>query len=172
MKRIWITGSSGSGKTTYATRIGNKLNIPIYHRDHITWQENWKERSDTDQIEIVREISQMDRWVFDGNRFSASKLDGRFENCDVLIHLSRNRFTCFFRALKRYFENRNSPRKDLPEGCKEEFDWTLCKYILFQYPKQKKQRELFFDDLKMARNEVTVLKRRREINKWLKENNI
>ena len=40
MNRIWITGNSASGKTTLANFIGEKFNIPVYHRDSITWDEN------------------------------------------------------------------------------------------------------------------------------------
>ncbi len=35
MDKILIIGCSGSGKSTFAKKLGIKLNIPIYHMDMI-----------------------------------------------------------------------------------------------------------------------------------------
>jgi len=42
MEKIWISGNSGSGKTTLADLIGKKFDIPVYHRDAISWDKDWK----------------------------------------------------------------------------------------------------------------------------------
>lgn len=172
MKKIWITGSSGSGKTTLANRVAESLDLPVYHRDQIIWQENWVERSEEDQIHRIKKISEQDGWVFDGNRLGASKVDGRFHTCDVLIHLEANRFICLLRVVRRYFKHRHDHRKDLAEGCKEALDWILIKYVLFQYPSRKKNRESFFNELKASRKDVKILCHKKDINKWLEDNNI
>lgn len=100
MERIWIAGSSGSGKTTLANIIGNKLHIPAYHRDYITWdRSSIIVRTEDEQIAITKEFMQNERWIFDGARFTASKTDGRLERCYTIIHLDINRFICLFRTI-------------------------------------------------------------------------
>lgn len=97
MKRIWIAGCSGSGKTTLANVISEKLNLPVYHRDLITWDENDNTRSEEEQISIMKEITVNDAWIFEGARFTASRFDGRLDKCDTIIHLSKNTYYKHFR---------------------------------------------------------------------------
>jgi adenylate kinase family enzyme len=96
MQKIWITGSSGSGKTTLANIIGAKLNIPVYHNDKIFWMENWQQRPINQQVEITRGITQKDKWIYEGNNLNSCKQDGRYSECDTIIFLKINRFTCLF----------------------------------------------------------------------------
>ncbi|QVK21355.1 topology modulation protein [Mycoplasmatota bacterium] len=169
MQKIWITGSSGAGKTTLANKLGSKLNIPVYHRDKITWKENWITRSEKEQIELVMGISNKDKWIFEGNRFTASRVDGRLDNCDTLIYLDMNRFICFYRCLKRYLTHRNNPRCELPKGCKEEFTMEVAKYILFEYPRKKSQLKQFLKETTSFGKKVIILKGKREVKKWYKK---
>ena len=37
MKRIIIIGPSGAGKSTLSSKLGDILNIPVYHLDNIWW---------------------------------------------------------------------------------------------------------------------------------------
>jgi len=46
MERIWIAGNSGSGKTTLVNLISEKLGIPVFHRDYISWHEDFTMRTD------------------------------------------------------------------------------------------------------------------------------
>lgn len=166
MKRIWITGSSGSGKTTLANSLGDKLNIPVYHRDQISWKENWQVSSEKEQIELIKEISVKDKWIFDGNRFTASKKDGRLNNCDTIIHINFNRFLCLYRGVKRYFKHKNKARADLAPGCDEEFDMNVVKFILFDYPKKKFKRQKLFKEAEELGKRVIMLNGKIDYNEW------
>ena len=166
MQRIWITGSSGSGKTTLAKKLGDKLNIPVYHRDAITWKENWEERSQEEQIALTKEITKRDKWIFEGNMFTASRLDGRFDKCDTIIFLNINRFICLYRGLRRYFKHKNNPRPELNKGCDEEYDMTVVKYVLLGFPKKKSSREKFFSEAKKLGKKVIILNGQKEVNNW------
>ncbi len=142
VKRTWIKGSSGSGKRTLARKIGEKLTVPVYHRDQISWGANWNYRTEEEQIKLVKSFLGKDRWIFEGNRFSASFKDGRLENCDTIIYLKINRLNCLYREVKKYSKHRNEPREDLPRGGREEMDWTLIRYILWDFPRKKPEIEI------------------------------
>lgn len=51
-KKIAIVGNAGSGKTTTALYLHNKLNIPLYHLDQYYWKPGWQ-RSDHEEFYAV-----------------------------------------------------------------------------------------------------------------------
>ena len=167
MQRIWITGSSASGKTTLANMLGKKLSIPVYHRDRITWGENWQERSECEQIELIKSITGKDKWIFEGNMFTASKKDGRFDRCDTIIYPDVNRFLCLYKSLRRYFKYRKIARPDLADGCSEEYSVEHAKYILFGYPKKSSERQRLFSEAKGVGKTVIILNGCKGVKKWL-----
>jgi adenylate kinase family enzyme len=167
MKRIWISGTSGSGKTTLSNILGTILKIPVYHRDQISYGPNWELISEKDQINKIKAFTSNDRWIFDGCRFTSSKIDGRLDNCDTLIHLETNKFVCIFRGIKRYIQYKNKPRKDLPENCKEEYSFDLIKYVLLEYPGKSNYRKDFFSEAVKMGKKVFVLKNKTEINDFV-----
>ena len=164
MKRIWIAGSAGSGKTTLAELIGRKCDIPVYHRDSITWDENDNMRTEAEQIAIVKDITQNDKWIFEGARFTASKIDGRIDRCDTIIYLNLNRFLCAYRGIKRGI--RTAKRKDIPAAERQPFYPQHIYSVLIGYPKKRQQRESVFE---LARNRginVVVLKTRKDVKEF------
>jgi adenylate kinase family enzyme len=167
MQRIWITGSSGSGKTTLANIIGTKLNIPVYYNDRIFWMEGWHERPTIEQIEITKGISDKDRWIYEGNRFSDCKKDGRYNQCDTIIFLKINRFICLYRFLKRFLEHRGTVRPDITEGCTEKIDIDIVKYIIFDYPKKNNERQKLFTEAAKDKKNVIILNGVKSVKKWL-----
>ena len=170
--KIWIAGSGGSGKTTLSNQIGKAFNVEVIHRDQISWMENWVLRDEKDQIQMIKNLTLKDQWIFDGNKFTASKEDGRFETVDVLIHLDTHPLLCCIRTLTRYIIHKNNPRQDLASGCEEDLDLKHLKYILYDYPKAKKKREAFFKLLKEKRPQVTLISDKKTLNKWLKDHGL
>ena len=45
MKKIMIIGCCGSGKTTLAKKLSNKLNLPLIHLDKLNWRDNWHNKA-------------------------------------------------------------------------------------------------------------------------------
>lgn len=167
MQKIWITGSSGSGKTTLANILGTKLNIPVHYNDKIFWQDNWQERPKNEQIEITKKLLEKDKWIYEGNRFSDCKEDGRYKKCDTIIFLNINRFICLYRFLRRYFKYRGTVRPDITDGCIEKIDVEIIKYIIFDFPtKNNKRQELFTEAIKDKKN-VVILNGEKSVKKWL-----
>src|SRR5689334_5774453 len=67
MRRIAVTGTSGSGKTTFARRLGERLGLPHIELDALFWRPGWVE-SDTESFRTrVAEAIAGEGWVVDGN---------------------------------------------------------------------------------------------------------
>jgi len=65
-RRILVYGVTGSGKTTLARRIGERLDIPSHSADdEIGWLPGWVERPVPEQRSIAAEIAAGDAWVLD-----------------------------------------------------------------------------------------------------------
>lgn len=168
MNRIWIAGSSGSGKTTLANLLGKKYGIPVYHRDYITWDEDLKERTEDEQIEILRNITCKDKWIFEGCRFTASKIDGRLKYCDTIIYLDINRFICLYRVLMRYYKH---VKHKVPKSKFQGFTFEDIKYVLYVYPRKVKKREEIFTLARQNGIDVLILNGRKSVKEFCRQYN-
>jgi len=65
--RIAVVGTTGSGKSTMAETIAQRLNIPHYELDAISWEPNWVEAPREETRQRVEVFTRMDAWVTDGN---------------------------------------------------------------------------------------------------------
>jgi len=137
-KRICILGCSNSGKSTLADALSEKLNIPAYHLDQISHIENtkWERNSDEALIEKHSGIIKQDAWIIDGNYSVCMKK--RLELATFVIWLDPNVFSSVLRYLFRSFKN-NPNRAGRLTGAKNEFGFWLIKWIIFNYPKNRKK---------------------------------
>ena len=128
MDRIAIIGLAGSGKSTFANRLGKKLDRPVVHLDKEYWTGDWKKKytSKEDWANFQRDLVKSDTWIIDGNY--SSSLDIRLERADIIVFFDLPKWQCLWRAFARTF-NRSQPF-DKPEGAKEKIDWELIKFIL------------------------------------------
>jgi adenylate kinase family enzyme len=66
-RRIVVIGTTGSGKTTMARRLSQKLGVPHVELDALHWEPNWTEASNEVFRERVERALRCDEWVVDGN---------------------------------------------------------------------------------------------------------
>ncbi len=169
MKRIWIAGNAGSGKTTLADALGKRNNIPVYHRDYISWDENLNTRSESEQVAMLRDITARECWIFEGARFTAAKIDGRLERCDTIIHLNINRFVCVFRAINRW---RKQIGKNLPPADYQPFTFSHIKSTLIDYPQKAHQRAEILEQAKQKGIHIIEIKTLSQLNKFYRDHNL
>ncbi|MBE9206311.1 adenylate kinase [Nostoc sp. LEGE 06077] len=67
MQRISVVGTTGSGKTTLARQISQRLTISHIELDYLHWEPNWVEVANDVMRDRVSQSLSGDRWVVDGN---------------------------------------------------------------------------------------------------------
>ena len=164
--KIAIIGYSGSGKSTLAQRLGKIYGIDVLHFDRVQFLPGWEVRSQEEKLCITEEfLNTHDAWVIDGT-YSKLAFDRRMEEADEIVILLFNRFTCLFRAYRRYRRYADATRPDMAEGCKEKFDWVFVKWILWQ-GRTRAHRERFRQNAAQYRGKVVVIRNQKQLDAYL-----
>ena len=164
--KISIFGYSGSGKSTLAKALGGVYDLPVLHLDSVHFLPNWEERSREEMSGIVGQFLDVnDGWVIDGT-YSHNCFERRMEESDVLIFLDFDRFTCFFRAWKRYRKNKGKTRADMAEGCEERFGGEFIRWLLWD-GRTKERREKFQKVVGRYALKTVIIKNQRELTAFL-----
>jgi adenylate kinase family enzyme len=127
-RRVVIIGSSGSGKSTFARRMGAVTGLPVIHIDQLFWQPGWVLPDNAAYLERLSAVVAQDRWIIEG--VNPSTLDLRLPRTDLLIRLERHRLVCLWRVGKRIATTRGRVRPDMAPDCPEKLpDLDFLTYI-------------------------------------------
>ena len=128
-ERVLVIGCSGGGKTTLSTRIADKFTLDYLSLDRdVRWLPNWTVRDNTEQRQIITDLVQRPRWVFDGT--SPSTFDIRLPRTDLVIWMRVPRYKALLGLAKRVAANYGRVRFAMAEGCKEPMpDREFLSYI-------------------------------------------
>jgi len=99
MKRINVIGTTGSGKSTFAKALAEKLGYPCFHLDQLFWKPNWVETGDEELFSKVEAVTSGDCWVLDGNYNRTN--DIKWRHADTVIWLDYSFPRTFFQLLRR-----------------------------------------------------------------------
>ena len=127
MRRVLVIGSSGAGKSRLTTRLAEKLGLPAIFLDVHYWRPGWQASDLASWRRRVSELAGNCEWVMDGN-FSET-FDLRMPRADTLVWLDYSRATCMRRVLMRSLKDRGRSRPDLPDGCPEQIDLALVRWV-------------------------------------------
>jgi adenylate kinase family enzyme len=67
LQRIVVVGTTGSGKTTMASRLSDRLGFPHIELDALYWGPNWQMRPQEEFRAAVEQATRGEAWVVDGN---------------------------------------------------------------------------------------------------------
>lgn len=169
MKKIIVAGvSAGAGKSTFAQKFGEKLEIPVHHLDTYYWKAGWVERDTEEFKNIQRKLVEGETWIIEGNY--ASSMEIRLAEADTFIYLELPLRICVYRALKRWIVNYRKTRPDMAEGCPEKMDKEFLKFIVTTYAARKmamRQRAKDFLDSGPDRKSI-ILQTQKQIDGFLK----
>lgn len=129
MPRRWLVlGPGGAGKSTLAAEMSDVLGVPIIHLDRHYWRPGWVEPSPEDFDRQVAHLAAREEWIMDGNYGRTLHL--RVPRAQAVVLLDPPPLQCLWGVISRSLSPRGRARRDLPEGCPEQFpDLQFLHYI-------------------------------------------
>lgn len=159
MIKIIIIGSPGSGKSTFARKLRDITDIPLYYLDMI-WHK--PDRTNISQEEFdtqLNDILQKDRWIIDGNY--QRTLESRLEKCDTVFLMDFPIDVCLSGAESRI----GKKREDLP-WIEHEFDEEFRQWII-DFP-ENRLTQIYQKIEKYRHNkDIIIFKSRKEADEYL-----
>lgn len=130
-KKFAFIGLPGSGKSTFAVKLGRILDIPVHHLDRHMFEPGGGKRDKQEFIEIQKAMLDEEAWVVEGCSFSTFEM--RFAKADVLIYFHFSRMVCFLRLFKRLFNYKSD------FGGLRVITWEILKYT-WNFDEEKELR--------------------------------
>ena len=164
--KIAIVGYSGSGKSTLARELAHIYQTEVLHFDAVHFLPNWKIRCKEEKLLMTQAfLDTHNSWVIDGN-YSKLFYERRMEEADLIIILLFNRFSCLYRAYRRYLQYKNTTRPDMAEGCTEKFDFEFIKWILWE-GRTKSARDRYNNLISQYKDKVVVIKNQKQLDAFI-----
>ncbi len=166
MRRICVIGINGAGKTTFARKMAQKLDLPLVHIDSLYWFDNWQATPRDVFLQKLQAETEKDEWIIDGNNLRS--LPARLERADGVVWLDYPAIVGALGALRRILRNRGRSRPDMGGECVEKLDRRALDFVRGILSFNRKNRPRIEEMLKNAPSvRVYRLKSRREAEKFL-----
>ena len=157
-KKFALIGLPGSGKSTFANRLGKALGIPVHHLDRHRFELDGKKKDKQEFLKIQQQILNEDAWIVEGCSFSTFEM--RFQKADVMIYFHFSRFICFFRLFKRIFNY----KKEF--GGLRSINWEILKYT-WNFDKEKRAHIAYLSQ-KYPKTDFFIFKNQKDADKYMK----
>jgi len=161
--RIFILGTSGSGKTYLAKELSKRLNIQEYDLDDIFFSRKYdKPRSEKSREKMFTAICKKEKWVIEG--VYSTWIDAGIKKSDLVIILDTPFHITSYRIFKRFLSRKGKHK----ETWKDIF--TLLKFV-------KKYRKKSYDKgyykhkeiIDKHKVEFVEIKNKKGLSKFLEE---
>ena len=168
-RRVHVVGTSGSGKTTVARAIADKLGIRHIELDAIHWQPGWTELPEDEFNQRVREVTEEGDWTIDGNYKVVRELI--WERVDTIVWLDMPFIPVFLRVLWRTIR-RFVTQEKLWNTNTENIGSLIGKYSmpLWVIQTHKRRRDEYpplLADPSLGHVDIKIFKSFREVNAWI-----
>lgn len=170
MKRVSVIGTTGSGKTTFARTLAQRIGGAHIELDSLHWEPNWTEAP----LEVLRArveaATQTGCWVVDGNYSKVRDIIWR--RADTVVWLDLPFRIVLWRLTRRTF-GRAFHREELWNGNRENL-WThfftrdsLFLWVLQTYWRHKRDYPELFARPEHAHLQIVRLRSGADAAKWL-----
>lgn len=126
-KKIVVVGVSAAGKSLFARRLADKLNLPVFLMDAIMWKPGWQYIGDEETVKRLQEVSAGAEWIIEGY-ISKNARTFIFDRADTIIYLDYSPIVASWRYLKRWWKHHSDPRPEL-EGSPDTFSFKFLKLV-------------------------------------------
>jgi adenylate kinase family enzyme len=170
MQRIAVVGTSGSGKTTMARALAERLGVPHIELDALHWGPDWSP-VDTDTFRArVRAAASADRWVCDGNYSAVRPII--LERADTVVWLDLPLRVCLARVAARTVRRSRTGEDLWGSGNRE--SWrkqvgrdSLIWWVLTTHRRRRREYEARFADPAYRHLRVVRLRTAAAAERWL-----
>ncbi|MDE5619928.1 MAG: adenylate kinase [Ruminococcus sp.] len=154
-----IIGSAGAGKSTFARKLRDKTNLPLYYLDMIWHKPDQTNISRNEFDSILNSIVKKDSWIIDGNY--QRTLEMRLKECDTVFLLDFPTEICLSGAESRI----GKKREDLP-WTETEFDNEFRQFIIDFSENQLPEIYKLLENYRENKN-IIIFYSREETNDYL-----
>jgi adenylate kinase family enzyme len=167
-RRIVVSGSTGSGKTTLARRIAAAIGAPHVELDSLYHGPNWTPADDETFRARLLERTSGDSWVVDGNYRAVRDLT--WGRADVVVWLDyamwRPAWRLFWRSLRRGIR-----KQELWNGNRENLRTqflTKESLFLWLWKTHRLHRRMYPEQFaQFAQLRVVTIRSPRDLDRWL-----
>lgn len=157
--KILIVGIVASGKSTFARKLSNKLDIRHYEIDSIVHDDIKKtKRTVEEQLNIINEINKNSDWIIEGTL--REKLDILLELSDLIIWIHPPLYLRKIRIVLRYIKQKIGVEKSTYNP-----DIKMLK-AMFKWTREFDEKK-FMDRLYNYKEKLKILKTKKEIKELL-----
>ena len=155
MTKIFISGGSGSGKSTYAKKLSKQLDIPYFDLDDIYWITYSNKRPKQERIKLLNQILQNNTdWIIDGVYFQ-DWIIPIIEQSDKIIIVNTPKYKRQYRIIKRFLSRIFFQKK---KNEHQETVKTLFKLLLWSNNYEKKYLPELIKKIKQTNKTYTTIK--------------
>ena len=170
--RISVVGTCGSGKTTMARTLAERLGVPHVELDALSWGPGWTQRPDDEFRAAVTAAAAGERWVIDGNYTKWRDLI--WARADTVVWLDYSFPRVFVQLLRRTFR-RALRREVLWHGNRESLRTAFLSresilwWAITTYGRRKRDYPRLLAREENRRLRLVHLRSPRDARRWLAE---
>lgn len=170
MNRVNVVGTTGSGKTTLARQLAERLHVPHVELDALHWEPNWIEAPNAVFRARVEAALAGDRWTCDGN-YSAVR-DIVWSRADTIVWLDYSLPVTFVRLFRRT-NRRIFSGEPCCNGNREQFRLaylsrdSLYVWLLKTYRRRRREMPAILADPKFSHLTILRFRSPRETDNWM-----
>lgn len=165
-KKIFIVGSPGSGKTTLAQSLSQKLGLPHFDLDQIRFPKPHHKRPDEEALPMVEKLTHKPTWIIEG--VYTSWIKKYLPKSELVIFLDTPFYLALYRVIRRYF------REILAGQARHSFISTLVlikNLLIFHFSKDQKDgyvtRQQTEQVLSAHKNKVRIITSSKELDQLI-----
>ena len=159
MRKVIVIGSSGAGKSTFARKLRDKNELPLYYLDML-WHKPDRTTVTREEFDAkLEKLLKQDQWILDGN-FQRT-LETRLMACDTVFLLDYPLEVCLVSV-----ENRIGQKRDDMPWIETEFDPEFRQWIVNFQQKQLPQIYELLEKY-LRQKDIVIFKSRQEADDYL-----